>query len=95
MSGRLHISAPASTEWPHAVIEERALVEALKNNRIAGAALDVFEREPLPRQHPLTRLDNVVLTSHIGWPADLTYEEFAADCADKIVRYISRRRSSH
>lgn len=78
-----------------AVIDEPALVDALKKNRIAGAALDVFEREPLRPDHPLTKLDNVVLTAHVGWPADLTYEQFAADCADKISRYISRRRSKN
>lgn len=74
-----------------AVVDERALVQALKKKRIAGAALDVFEHEPLPRKHPLTKLDTVVLTPHIGWPADLTYEQFAADCANKILRYISRK----
>jgi phosphoglycerate dehydrogenase-like enzyme len=76
-----------------AILDERALVDALKQNRIAGAALDVFDREPLPRNHPLTKLNNVVLTPHIGWPADLTYQEFAGDCTQKILRYISRRRS--
>ena len=76
-----------------AIVDERALIHALSNRRIAGAALDVFEREPLPANHPLTKLDNVVLTPHIGWPADLTYEEFASDCANKILTYLSRRRS--
>ncbi len=48
------------------VVDQDALVEALRARRIAGAALDVFSPEPLPPGHPLTRLDNVVLTPHIG-----------------------------
>ena len=76
-----------------AIVDERALVDVLKKKRIAGAALDVFEQEPLPRNHPLTKLDNVVLTPHIGWPADLTYEQFADDCVNRILSYISGRRS--
>jgi phosphoglycerate dehydrogenase-like enzyme len=47
-----------------AVVDERALIEALAEGRIAGAGLDVFETEPLPPGHPLTRLENVVMTSH-------------------------------
>jgi D-3-phosphoglycerate dehydrogenase len=47
-----------------AIVDERALLDALNSNRIAGAGLDVFEAEPLPDGHPLTRLHNVVLTPH-------------------------------
>ncbi len=46
------------------IVDEAALAEALRNKRIAGAGLDVFDVEPLPQGHPLTTLDNVVLTSH-------------------------------
>ena len=48
------------------VVEEAALVEALRAGRIAGAALDVFEKEPLPAESPLWGLDNVILTPHVG-----------------------------
>jgi D-3-phosphoglycerate dehydrogenase / 2-oxoglutarate reductase len=48
------------------VLDEDALVDALREGRIAGAALDVFSAEPLPADHPLRSLDNVVLTPHIG-----------------------------
>ncbi len=49
-----------------AVVDEAALLEALGDRKIAGAGLDVFEREPLPAGHPLTKLDNVVLSPHAG-----------------------------
>jgi phosphoglycerate dehydrogenase-like enzyme len=48
------------------VVDEPALVEALSNGEIAAAGLDVFEEEPLPPDSPLCRLDNVVLTPHVG-----------------------------
>jgi phosphoglycerate dehydrogenase-like enzyme len=75
-----------------AIVDETALIRSLKQSRFAGAALDVFESEPLLSDHPLTKLNNVVLTPHLGWPADLTYEAFANDCAAKITRYLSNRR---
>jgi phosphoglycerate dehydrogenase-like enzyme len=61
------------------LVNEAALLEALRERRIAGAGLDVFEREPLPPGHPFYQLDNVILTPHsIGWTEelirDLTYE---------------------
>jgi phosphoglycerate dehydrogenase-like enzyme len=71
-----------------AIVDEPALVRVLRDGAIAGAALDVFVQEPLPPDHPLTELDNVVITPHLGWPADLTYQEFAVDCAGQVVKYL-------
>jgi len=48
------------------VVDQEALIEALSNKRIAGAALDVFWDEPLPENHPLLKLDNLIITPHLG-----------------------------
>lgn len=72
-----------------AIVDEAALARALAENAIAGAALDVFVQEPLPAAHPFTRLNNVVMTSHLGWPTDLTYDSFAVDCAYQIQKYLA------
>lgn len=52
-----------------ALINDAALIEALKHNRIAGAVLDVFTQEPLPKEHPFWHLPNCVITPHIGGPS--------------------------
>jgi phosphoglycerate dehydrogenase-like enzyme len=74
-----------------AIVDEAALASALKDNRIAGAGLDVFEQEPLPAGHALTRLENVVLTPHLGWPTDEAYERFADAAADVLLAYLDGR----
>ena len=55
------------------IVDEAALVEALRNRTIAGAGLDVFDTEPLPRSHPLRSLDNAVLTPHLGYVTGDTF----------------------
>ena len=73
------------------LVDEGALIDALIEHRIAGAGLDVFDREPLPKDHPLTRLGNVVLTPHLGWPTDRKYEDFANAAADVLLAYLNGR----
>ena len=73
------------------IVDEAALVGALAAGRIAGAGLDVFDREPLPPGHPLTTLGNVVLTPHIGWPTDDGYQRFAAAACDVLLDYLAGR----
>jgi phosphoglycerate dehydrogenase-like enzyme len=51
------------------LVQERALLDALEQRSIAGAILDVFQEEPLPEDHPLWNLDNVIMTPHISGPA--------------------------
>jgi phosphoglycerate dehydrogenase-like enzyme len=70
------------------IVDEAALVTALSDGWIAGAALDVFDQEPLPAGHPFTALQNVVLTPHLGWPTDNTYEKFAQAAADVLFAHM-------
>jgi phosphoglycerate dehydrogenase-like enzyme len=69
-----------------------ALVEALKNNRIAGAALDVFEPEPLPSNHPLWRLSNVILTPHVANDSDLGLDTQVQVTTENLRRYVKGQR---
>jgi phosphoglycerate dehydrogenase-like enzyme len=69
------------------IIDEAALVQALAEHRICGAALDVFDQEPLPKGHALTSLPNVILTSHLGWPTDEMYAQFANAAADALLAW--------
>jgi phosphoglycerate dehydrogenase-like enzyme len=71
-----------------AIVDEAALVKILKAKVLAGAALDVFVDEPLPKDHPLLELDNVVLTPHLGWPTDSGFEGFANHAVDNILDYM-------
>jgi phosphoglycerate dehydrogenase-like enzyme len=73
------------------IVDEAALCDALADNRIAGAGLDVFDEEPLPPGHRLTRMPNVVLTSHLGWPTDEMYSKFAEAAADVLIDYLDGR----
>jgi len=73
------------------IVEELALVEALRTRSIAGAALDVFDQEPLPPEHPLLRLDNVVLTPHIGYVTKETYSIFFGEAVEDILAFLGDR----
>lgn len=73
------------------VVDEAALIEALKHGRIAGAALDVFETEPLPITSPLWKLENVILSPHVGGGSatyhDMVMELFLAN----LKRYNDKK----
>lgn len=75
-----------------ALVDEAALVEALRSRRIAGAALDVYDIEPLPADHPLRSLDNVVLSPHMGYVTDEAYRLFFRQAVDNIDAYLRGER---
>jgi glyoxylate/hydroxypyruvate reductase A len=74
-------------------VDEDALIAALRDKRIGGAILDVFNREPLPPDHPLWALDNVVITPHISGPS--TPAEISPIFIDNLRRYLTGRLLRH
>jgi phosphoglycerate dehydrogenase-like enzyme len=71
-----------------AIVDEKALARVLAERALGAAGLDVFAEEPLAAGSPLRRLDNVVLTSHLGWPADLTYRIMAQAVVAIVESYL-------
>ncbi|SFQ51382.1 Phosphoglycerate dehydrogenase [Amycolatopsis arida] len=69
------------------VVDEPALVDALRRGAIRCAALDVYDAEPLPADHPLRTLPNTVLTPHVGYVTDTEYEVFYRDAVADIAAY--------
>ncbi len=70
------------------VVDTAALVEALEKGKIAGAALDVFEQEPLPASHPLLKMDNVVLTPHLASYSLEAALQLRQDTAKRVVEFF-------
>ncbi|MBE87813.1 MAG: hydroxyacid dehydrogenase [Rhodospirillaceae bacterium] len=73
------------------IIDETALIAALKSGTIAGAGLDVFDQEPLPKEHPLRNLPNVLISPHLG---GRTRENFIArydDCVENVMSWLKQK----
>jgi D-3-phosphoglycerate dehydrogenase len=70
------------------IIEEKALLDALNSNQISGAGLDVFDVEPLPLDHPYRKLDNVVITPHLGYVSQQNYERYYPDIVEDIRGFL-------
>jgi phosphoglycerate dehydrogenase-like enzyme len=70
------------------IVDEAALLSALKDKRIAGAGLDVFDVEPLPLDHPFRSLDNVVITPHLGYVSVQNYRAYFAGVVEDIRAFL-------
>ena len=71
------------------IVDERALIAALQQGKIAGAGLDVFDEEPLPAAHPFRTLENVVATPHLGYVSDDTYRIFYGQALEDVIAWMS------
>jgi D-3-phosphoglycerate dehydrogenase len=70
------------------IVDEAALLDVLQKRKIAGAGLDTFSVEPLPVDHPLRRLDNVVLTPHLGYVTENNYRRYYGDMVEDIAAWL-------
>jgi phosphoglycerate dehydrogenase-like enzyme len=71
------------------IVDESALIDAVRSRRIAGAALDVFDVEPLPADHPLRSLPNTLITPHLGYVTDEGYDIFYRDAVVDIAAWLA------
>ena len=70
------------------IVDQAALIKALQARRIAGAAVDVFDTEPLPADHPFRKLENLLATPHIGYVTEDLYRTFYGDAAANIAAWL-------
>jgi phosphoglycerate dehydrogenase-like enzyme len=77
------------------IVDEVALIQALKEKRLAGAALDVFNVEPLPEDHPFRTLDNVLATPHLGYVSREQYEGYYSDTVQNIATWLDEPARKH
>jgi phosphoglycerate dehydrogenase-like enzyme len=73
------------------IVDDVALVDALRRKQIRAAAVDVFDHEPLATDHPLRDLDNAIVTPHIGYVTRELYETFYTDAVEDIAAFRAGR----
>jgi phosphoglycerate dehydrogenase-like enzyme len=71
------------------IVDEASLIRALRSHAIAGAAIDVFDQEPLPLEHPFRSMDNVLTTPHVGYVTEGLYRMFYADTVANISAWLN------
>ena len=71
------------------IVDEGALLDALRSRRIRAAALDVFDVEPMAADHPLRSLDNAILTGHVGYVTRELYATFYGDAVEDIAAFAA------
>jgi phosphoglycerate dehydrogenase-like enzyme len=71
------------------IVDEGALIATLRAGKIAGAGLDVYDEEPLPADHPLRRLPNTVITPHLGYVTEETYQIFYSQALEDIRAFLA------
>jgi len=71
------------------IVQEKALIDALKSRRIAGAAVDVFDREPVPKDHPYLALDNLLATPHLGYVTEENYRQVYGEAVEDIRAFLA------
>jgi phosphoglycerate dehydrogenase-like enzyme len=87
--GRMKPSAYLINTARGPLVDEPALVEALRHGKLAGAGLDVFAQEPLPLDHPLRNLENTIITPHLGYVTAETYRVFFGDAVDDVRAFLA------
>jgi phosphoglycerate dehydrogenase-like enzyme len=73
------------------IVDEPSLIKALRSHAIAGAAIDVFDEEPLPAEHPFRSMDNVLATPHIGYVTEGLYGTFYGDTVANITAWLNKQ----
>ena len=86
--GRMKKSAYLINTARAPIVDQAALLKVLQDRKIAGAGLDVFEVEPLPLDHPYRKLDNVVLTPHLGYVSEQNYRKYFPDIVEDIRAFL-------